>query len=228
MIRVVVADDHEVVRHGLRLVLEGAGDITVVGQAATGPEAIERTGALRPDLLLLDLRLPGLDGLEVLRRLRRTANPPRVLVLTAVDTRHDVLEAVAAGADGYALKQISPAQLVEAVRAVAGGQSYLHPGVTAEVLSAARARGPGTPASGWNLTRRELAVLALMATGRSNAEIAGKLFIGPETVRTHIKTILRKMGKHHRVEAVVAAAAAGLVEMRPQGGGEGAVTQEDG
>lgn len=213
-IRVLIVDDHEVVRQGLQLMLEATDDLRVVGHASTGEQALERVAALRPDLLLLDLRLPGRDGIKVLRQIKRSQPNTKVLVLTGIDTRHEVLEAIAAGADGYALKQISARQLVDAIRAVAAGQSYLHPAVTSGVVTAARDRlRPDT--TGWGLSRRELDVLALMARGYGNADIARQLFISQETVRSHVKSVMRKMGKKHRVEAVLAAVAAGLVELQP-------------
>lgn len=218
MIRLLVADDHEVVRYGLTLMFETTEDIKVVGQAADGGAVLEKVRTLRPDVVLLDLRMPGLDGNEVLRRLKRLPQPPRVLVLTGIEGRHDVLDAVAAGADGYALKQISPGQLQEAVRAVAAGQSYLHPGVTGQVLSAARRRAGIYGPDPWNLSRREREVLELMGHSLPTDEIASRLFISEETVRSHIKSILKKTGKKHRMDAVLAAVAAGVIELSEPAG----------
>ena len=212
-IRVLIADDHEVVRHGLQLMFESAGGFEVVGQAGSGAEVVDRVRALRPDVVLLDLRMPGLGGLDALKTLKRLYPAPRVLILTGSDGRHDVLEAVAVGADGYALKQISPVQLQEAVRAVARGESYLHPGVTGQVLTAARKRAGVYGADPWNLSRRERDVLELMAQSLATDEIASRLFISEETVRTHIKAILKKTGKKHRMDAVLAAVAEGVVEL---------------
>jgi DNA-binding NarL/FixJ family response regulator len=213
VIRLVIADDHDVVRHGLALMFAATDDIVVVGEAASGGEVLHIVRERHPDVILLDLRMPGLEGIEALKRLKRLQQPPRVLVLTGVDDRHDVLEAVSAGADGYALKQISPAQLQEAVRAVAAGQSYLHPGITGQVLAAARRKTGMRSSDPWGLSRRELEVLELMGRSLTTDEIASRLFIGEETVRTHVKSILKKMGKRHRMDAVLAAAAAGVIDL---------------
>ncbi len=212
MISLLIADDHEVVRHGLQLMFATTDDLVVIGESAGG-DLIDRVRELQPDVVLLDLRMPGVNGTDVLKSLKRLPEPPRVLVLSGVDDQQDVLEALTAGADGYALKQISPTQLQEAVRAVAAGQSYLHPGVTRQVLSAARRRAGLRGADPWNLSRRELEVLELLARSLATDEIATRLFIGEETVRTHVKSILRKMGKRHRIDAVLAAVAAGVIDL---------------
>lgn len=212
MIRVLIADDHEIVSQGLALMFAASSDIEVVGTCASGEEAIQLATERRPDVILLDLRMPGMGGLAALRALASTG--ARVLVLTGIDSPQEVLEAVQAGAAGYLLKQTSVAHLSDAIRAVAEGQGYLDPMVTGEVLSMARdgLRVSGGP---WHLTRRELEVLNLVAQGLSNREIAGRLFLSEETIRSHVKTTLRKMGKQHRLEAVLAALQAGLLESPP-------------
>lgn len=219
MIRILIADDHEIVRQGLALMFEPSPDIEVVGTAASGEEAIRRAGELRPDVILLDLRMPGMGGLAALRVLAESVPPAPVLVLTGIDGPQEVLEAVQAGAAGYLLKQTSVAHLRDAIHAVAAGQAYLDPVVTGEVLSLARQglRDSGGP---WHLSRRELEVLNLVAQGLSNREVAGRLFLSEETIRSHVKATLRKMGKKHRLEAVLAALQAGLLES-PQGSAQG-------
>ena len=214
MIRLLIADDHEIVRHGLRLMFGATADIVVAGEVSRSGEVVGAVLELRPDVVLLDLRMPGPRAVEVVRELKRESRRPvRVLILTGVDEQHDVLEAVQAGADGYALKHSSPAQLEQAVRAVASGQSYLDPAVAGGVMSAAREKAAARASSPWNLSRRELEVLELMGASLKNDEIARRLFISEETVRTHVKSILKKTGKRHRMEAVLAAISAGVIDL---------------
>ncbi len=216
MIRILIADDHEIVRQGLALMFEPSPDIEVAGTAASGEEAISRARELRPDVILLDLRMPGMGGLAALRILRESEPKARVLVLTGIDGPQEVMEAVQAGAAGYVLKQTSVALLSEAIHAVAAGHAYLDPAVTSDVLSLAR-QGLHESGGPWHLSQRELEVLNLVAEGLSNREVAGRLFLSEETIRSHVKTTLRKMGKKHRLEAVLAALQAGLLE-NTQGG----------
>ncbi|MHB8313762.1 MAG: response regulator [Candidatus Dormibacteria bacterium] len=213
MIRVLIADDHELVRQGLSLMFGPSPDIEVVGTAASGEEALLRAAELEPDVILMDLRMPGMGGLAALRMLQQRGSMAKVLVLTGVDGPQEVMGAVQAGAAGYLVKQTSVAHLVDAIRAVAAGQSYLDPAVTGEILSLAR-RGFREVGGPWHLSQRELEVLGLAAQGLSNREIAGRLFLSDETIRTHIKNTLRKMGKKHRLEAVLAALQVGLLDSR--------------
>ncbi len=215
MIRVVLADDQALVRTGLRLVLEAEPDIEVVGEAADGLQAIE-AARLRPDLFLMDIRMPNLDGIEATRRLAGpgVADPVKVLVLTTYDVDEYVFAALRAGACGFLLKHTSPERLVEAVRTVASGDGLIAPAVTrrliAEFARAPAARRP--PAELARLTEREREVLELVARGRSNAEIAQELVVGPATVKTHVGRVLTKLGLRDRVEAVIWAYEAGLVQ----------------
>ncbi len=218
MIRLLIADDHEVVRHGLKLMFGASDDFQVLGEASRADEVVSAVQRLRPDVVLLDLRMPGPRSADVVREVKRRPDAPRVLVLTGIDDQRDVLEAVQAGADGYALKQISAARLQDAVRAIASGQSYLDPGVASGVMSAARERTSGRRANPWNLSRRELEVLEQMGASLSNDEIARRLFISEETVRTHVKSILKKTGRRHRMEAVLAAIAAGVIDLAEPAG----------
>ena len=215
MIRVVLVDDQALVRTGLRLVLEAEPDIEVVGEAADGLQALE-AARLRPDLFLMDIRMPNLDGIEATRRLAgpAVADPVRVLVLTTYDVDEYVFEALRAGACGFLLKHTSPERLVEAVRTVASGDGLIAPAVTRRLIAEfARApAAPTPPAELDRLTEREREVLELVARGRSNAEIARELVVGPATVKTHVGRVLTKLGLRDRVEAVIWAYEAGLVQ----------------
>jgi DNA-binding NarL/FixJ family response regulator len=215
VIRVVLVDDQALVRTGLRLVLEAEPDIEVVGEAADGLQALE-AARLRPDLFLMDIRMPNLDGIEATRRLAGpgVADPVRVLVLTTYDVDEYVFEALRAGACGFLLKHTSPERLVEAVRTVASGDGLIAPAVTRRLIAEfARApAAPTPPAELDRLTEREREVLELVARGRSNAEIARELVVGPATVKTHVGRVLTKLGLRDRVEAVIWAYEAGLVQ----------------
>ncbi len=220
MIRLVIADDHEMVREGLQLMFESDRDVEVVGQAGSGEETVALVSALQPDVVLMDLHMPGIGGMGALRRLQEDGSKARVLVLTGVAGDQEALAAISAGASGYVLKQVPVAQLRVAIRAVAAGQAYLDPTVTGTVISLAR-QGYKLAGGPWHLSRRELEVLDLVAAGLGNREIAGRLFLSEETVRSHVKNALRKMGKKRRLEAVLAALEVGLLdrgESRPDGG----------
>ncbi|MEJ7797699.1 MAG: response regulator transcription factor [Solirubrobacteraceae bacterium] len=213
-IRVLVADDHELVRAGFHSILEDQPDIAVVGEAKDGFDAVDLAGRRAPDVVLMDIQMPGLDGLEAARRiLAEPGEPIAVLMLTTFDLNEYVYDALRAGASGFLLKDVSPEQLVAAVRIVAGGDALIAPAITkrliAEFARAAprRARPPGFD----ELTPRELEVLRLVARGLSNAEIAGELIVGESTIKTHMKRLLAKLGLRDRVQAVVAAYEAGLV-----------------
>lgn len=206
-IRVLVVDDHPVVRQGLRTFLDLQGDITVVGEAADGTGCVEAAGRLRPDVVLLDLRMPGSDGVEALRGLREDGNPARVLVITSFPEPAAVLPAVRAGAAGYVYKDVDPPALAAAIRAVHAGHVLLHPDV-AKLLAA----GEAAPA-GVRLTAREHQVLAQIAHGRSNREIARALTLSEKTVKTHVSAILTKLGVQDRTQAALYAVRTGLVDI---------------
>ena len=214
MIRVVVADDQALVRGGFRLILQTQPDIEVVGEAADGREAVTSAQQLRPDVVLMDIRMPGMDGLEATRRLMTTQNPPRVLMLTTFDLDEYVYDALRAGASGFLLKDRPPEELVQAVRVVAAGDALLAPTVTRRLIEefAHRPGARAAPTALEELTDREREVLVLMARGRSNAEIAGDLFVAETTVKTHVGRVLHKLGLRDRAQAVVLAYESGLVQ----------------
>jgi len=214
-IRVVIADDQALVRTGFRMIVDAEPDLQVVGEAADGVEALDAVSSAHPDVVLMDIRMPRMDGVEATRRLVERDHSARVLVLTTFDLDDYVLEAIRAGASGFLLKDTPPEDLVEAIRVVAAGDALLSPSVTrrlldrvAKVLSTADAPTPGDLAS---LTERELEVLRLMARGLSNSEIAAQLYLGETTVKTHVSRILMKLGLRDRVQAVVLAYESGLV-----------------
>ena len=214
MIRVLIADDQALVRGGFRVILESEPDLEVVGEAANGDEAAKAAAALEPDVVLMDIRMPGMDGIEATRRVLAAERPPRVLVLTTFDHDEYLYEAVRAGASGFLLKNVSPAHLVHAVRTVAAGEALLDPALTRKLLDDfARRPAPGAraPERLQELTDRELSVLRLVARGLSNTEIAGDLFLSAATVKTHVSNILAKLDLHDRVQAAVLAYETGLV-----------------
>jgi DNA-binding NarL/FixJ family response regulator len=216
MIRVVVADDQALVRVGCRTLLEAEEDMQVVAEAGTGTAAVEAVRATRPDVVLMDVRMPGVDGLEATRRI--TAEPGlagvRVLILTTFEIDEYVFEALRAGASGFLLKDADPDDLVRAVRVVAGGEALLSPAVTRRLIAeyvARPERRAASPASLGELTDREREVLGLIATGLSNDELAETLVISPATVRTHINRVMAKLAARDRAQLVVIAYEAGLV-----------------
>jgi DNA-binding NarL/FixJ family response regulator len=205
-IRVLVVDDHPVVRQGLRTFLDLQEDMTVVGEAADGEGCVAAAERLRPDVVLLDLRMPGSDGVAALRGLRERGSPARVLVVTSFPEPSAVLPAVRAGAAGYVYKDVDPPALAAAIRAVHAGHVLLHPDV-ARLLAA----GDAAP-SGVRLTAREHQVLAEIAHGRSNREIARALALSEKTVKTHVSAILTKLGVQDRTQAALYAVRTGLVD----------------
>jgi DNA-binding NarL/FixJ family response regulator len=213
-LRVLLCDDQALVRAGLRVILEPEGDLTVVGEAADGLDAIAETRRLAPDVVLMDVRMPRLDGLEATRRILAGPAPlPRVLVLTTFDLDEYVYEALAAGASGFLLKDTQPEQLVGAIRVVAAGEALLAPTVTRRLIEEfVRRRPTGRARAELNgLTAREREVLVLVARGLSNAEIAGALHLGETTVKTHVGHVLDKLELRDRVQAVVLAYESALV-----------------
>ena len=215
MIRVVVADDQALVRGGFRLILQTQPDIEVVGEAADGREAVARAQEQRPDVVLMDIRMPGMDGLEATRRLMTTQNPPRVLMLTTFDLDEYVYDALRVGASGFLLKDVRPEQLADAVRAVATGDTLLAPAITRRLVEQYLRRPPPgsrAPLGLGELTDRELDVLRLVARGKSNQQIAGTLFLGESTVKTHLTHLFAKLGLRDRAQAVVLAYESGLIQ----------------
>jgi DNA-binding NarL/FixJ family response regulator len=216
MIRVLLADDDELTRAGLRLIVESAPDLTVVGEAANGDDAIRLARALRPQVVLMDVRMPGVDGLQATRTIVAAADQgPRVLILTTFEIDEYVFGALRAGASGFLLKRSSPEALIEGIRVVAAGESLLAPSVTRRLITEflRRPAPPISPGSTLGtLTPREREVLELIGHGLSNAEIAAKLYISDTTVKTHVKRVLMKLGLRDRVQAVVLAYEAGLVQ----------------
>jgi DNA-binding NarL/FixJ family response regulator len=213
-IRVVVADDQGMVRSGFSILLNAQPDIEVVGEAVNGQEAITRAAELRPDVILMDVRMPVLDGLQATKQIAAGDGAPRVLVLTTFDLDDYVYEALRAGASGFLLKDASAGELAEAVRVVAAGDALLSPGVTRRLIAEFARLGAPRPATRKNLqdlTERETEVLALVARGLSNAEIAAHLVVAEQTIKTHVSRILMKLALRDRAQAVVFAYESGLV-----------------
>jgi DNA-binding NarL/FixJ family response regulator len=213
-IRLLLADDQELVRTGFRLILNAEADLEVVGEASDGSRAVDAAADLRPDVVLMDVRMPGVDGIEATRRLGRlTPEPPRVLMLTTFDLDQYVYDALRAGASGFLLKDAPAVQLVDAIRVVAAGDALLAPAVTRRMIAEfARRPQPADEPALAELTGRELEVLRLVARGLSNAEIAAHLFLSEATVKTHVKRVLAKLRLRDRVQAVVLAYESGLVQ----------------
>ena len=213
-IRVVVADDQGMVRSGFSVLLNAQPDIEVIAEAVNGEEAIARAAELHPDVILMDVRMPVLDGLQATRVITAMDGAPKVLVLTTFDLDDYVYEALRAGASGFLLKDASAGELAAAVRLVAAGDALLSPGVTRRLIAEfARMGAPRSPGRQQldGLTERESEVLALVARGMSNAEIAGYLVVAEQTVKTHVSRILMKLGLRDRTQAVVLAYESGLV-----------------
>jgi DNA-binding NarL/FixJ family response regulator len=213
-IRVALVDDQSMIRTGLRMVLAAEPDIEVVGEAADGAAGVALVARLQPDVVLLDVRMPGVDGLEAARRIVAAQLPTRIVVLTTFDENEYVAAALRAGVSGFLLKVAPPEDLVAAVRTVAAGQGLLDPAVTLRVIesfAAAPAPDPARAGALAALTERETDVLGLVAAGLSNAEIAARLYLGEATVKTHVSRLLLKLGLRDRVQAVAFAYESGLV-----------------
>ena len=213
-IRVVIADDQGMVRSGFSVLLNAQPDIEVIAEATNGQEAIARAADLHPDVILMDVRMPVLDGLQATRQITEMADAPKVLVLTTFDLDDYVYEALRSGASGFLLKDASAGELAHAVRLVAAGDALLSPGVTRRLIAEfARMGAPRSPSRAHldGLTERESEVLALVARGKSNAEIADVLVVAEQTVKTHVSRILMKLGLRDRTQAVVFAYETGLV-----------------
>ncbi len=218
MIRVLIVDDQQLVRSGFRLILEAEDDMTVVGEAADGAQAVDLVRRSSPDVVLMDVQMPVMDGLAATRAIVAAPGGPAVVILTTFDRDDYVFEALRAGAAGFLLKNAPPEQLVEAVRVVAAGDGLLAPAVTRRVI-AELARRPSTPDPTdllAPLTDREREVLTLVAAGKSNAEIGAALYLGEATVKTHVSNMLLKLQLRDRVQAVILAYECGLVV--PSGG----------
>jgi DNA-binding NarL/FixJ family response regulator len=218
-IRVIVADDHQVVRAGFAALLDTQPDFTVVGTACDGMQAVEIARELRPDVVLMDVRMPNMDGIEATRQLAGAgAGGPRILILTTFDLDEYVYDALCAGASGFLLKDVTAERLFDAVRVVATGEALLAPTVTRRLISEftrLRPRAAAAPVAALDaLTPRETEVLKLVAEGLSNPEIAARLVVTDETVKTHVSRILSKLGLRDRTQAVVAAYESGLVVPR--------------
>jgi DNA-binding NarL/FixJ family response regulator len=217
MIRVLLADDQALVRSGFQMILSAQPEIEVVGEADSGRQAIDLANRLAPDVILMDVRMPNIDGLEATRRLVELGTTARIVILTTFDLDEYVYAAIRAGASGFLLKDVRPQQLVDAIEVVAAGDALLAPSVTQRLLArfAEALTRPEERASDLSLlTERELEVLKLVAAGLSNAELAERLFLSETTVKTHVSSVLRKLSLRDRVQAVVFAYEAGLVRPR--------------
>ena len=217
MIRVLIADDQALVRAGFRVLIDSAADLEVVGEAGDGREAVDLARTTHADVVLMDVRMPVLDGLAATRELAGKQGGPRIIILTTFDIDEYVFEALRAGASGFLLKDTEPAELLQAVRIVAGGEALLAPSVTRRLIEefATRPDPHRTPPAALEvLTEREREVLALVARGLSNGEIATELFISPATAKTHVSRVMMKLGARDRAQLVVTAYETGLVSPR--------------
>ena len=215
-ISILLCDDQALVRDGFRMILNNEEDINVVGEASDGAEAVELTKRLLPQVVLMDVRMPNMNGIEATRRILASGVESHVLILTTFDLDEYVYEALRAGASGFMLKDVTARQLVDGVRVVASGEALLAPTVTRRLLERFTPTLPGgdepAPPTLESLTERELEILTLLASGLSNAELGAKLYLSEPTIKTHLSSIFRKLGVRDRVQAVIAAFDAGLVE----------------
>lgn len=209
--RVLIADDHHIVREGLRALLKRMPELTLVGEATNGEEAVRQSAELRPDIVLLDLRMPRKDGVAAIREIKAAQPQVRFLVLTSYDDDDTVFAAIKAGAEGYLLKDSHPDQLMQAIQAVCRGESALHPAIARKLLTEL-SRPAELPPAPQPLTEREVAVIQLVAQGRSNQEIADRLGIGERTVATHVSNILGKLHLASRTQAALYAIRTGLTD----------------
>ncbi len=216
-IRVMICDDHALFRRGLIMVLEAEDDIEVVGEAEDGRDAVERVADIVPDVVLMDVRMPEIDGIEATRLIAERAPSAKILMLTVSDEENDLYEAIKAGATGYLLKEISIEEVASAVRAVVSGQSLISPSMASKLLTEftnlAKRADERTSVPTPRLTERELEVLRLVAQGMSNREIAGELYISENTVKNHVRNILEKLHLHTRMEAVMYAVREKLLDI---------------
>ena len=216
-VRVLIADDQALVRGGFRMILEAKEDMEVVGEAGDGAEAVALVEELRPDVVLMDVRMPDMDGIESTRRIVASGSAARIVILTTYDVDEYVFSALRAGASGFLLKDVRPPELTEAIRIVARGDALLAPGVTRRLLdrfAGVLPDGSARPADLEELTDREVEVLRFVALALSNSEIASRLVLTEATVKTHVSSVLRKLGLRDRVQAVVFAYDVGLVRPR--------------
>jgi len=213
VIRVLIADDQELVRTGFRVILEAEGDIEVVAEAENGNEAVRQAALVKPEVVLMDIRMPELDGLAATEQILRQRDPPTIVVLTTFDQNEYIYRAIRAGAAGFLLKDAPSSRLIAAVRAAATGDSLIEPSITQRLVErfAEPAVAPGIPVELAQLTERELDVLRLIGRGLSNAEIAAEMVVAESTVKTHVARILGKLGVRDRVQAVVVAYETGFV-----------------
>ena len=220
-VRIMIADDQALVRAGFKMILDAEDDIEVVGEAEDGLQAVEQARRLKPDVVLMDIRMPELDGIEATRRVVKTDGdepPVRVIMLTTFDLNEYVYEALRAGASGFLLKDVPPEQLAAGIRIVAQGEALLAPSITKRLIQEFARASPATPEPPKGLdelTARELEVFKLVARGLSNAEIAQELIVSETTVKTHVARVLMKLDLRDRVQAVVLAHQTGLVETAP-------------
>lgn len=215
----IIADDHRLVREGFRRLLESGDDIRVVGEVGDGLQAIDLANRIRPDVVLMDIRMPKLDGLAATREITEGEATTRVVILTTYDLDEYVFDAIRAGASGFLLKDSPPDRLIEAVRVASSGDALLSPSITRRLIEEFTQRPPPEPAPKLeSLTRRERDILTGLARGLSNAEIADELFISPATVKSHVASVLSKLDLRDRVQAVVYAYEYGLAERNPAGG----------
>jgi DNA-binding NarL/FixJ family response regulator len=220
-IRVLVVDDQALVRAGFRMILEAEPDLVVAGEAGDGDAAIRQASACTPDVVLMDVRMPGMDGIEATRRLLGNGSAPAVIMLTTFDMDEYVYDALRAGASGFLLKDVPPEQLVDGIRAVVSGESLLSPSITRRMIEAYLDRPPSRATSPRlaTLTPREREILVLLGRGLSNAEIAGRLFVSETTVKTHVARVLMKLDLRDRVQAVIFAYETGVVSTGSPSGG---------
>lgn len=214
-IRVLIVDDQALVRAGFKMILQAQADIHVVGEAGDGEQALGLVRSLSPDVVLMDIRMPGMDGIEATRRITGEGLPTRIVILTTYDLDEYVFDALGAGATGFLLKHVPPEELVHGVRVAAGGEALLAPSVTRRLIEEfSKRRAPNPPSSSEldSLTERERDVLRLLARGRSNAEIASDLHVGEATIKTHVAHLLDKLELRDRVQAVIYAYEVGLIK----------------